>query len=68
MNAALVLLVEDDHTLRQSMAQWLELNDFRVTQASNAKEALKLLSVKSGCGSFGCAMRGHVRPRIARWR
>ncbi len=43
MNSALVLLVEDDHTLRQSMAQWLELNDFRVTQASNAKEALKLL-------------------------
>ncbi|MCD2179578.1 sigma-54-dependent transcriptional regulator [Rhizobium sp. C1] len=46
MNAALVLLVEDDHTLRQSMAQWLELNDFRVTQASNAKEALKMLSAE----------------------
>lgn len=44
MSAALVLLVEDDHTLCQSMAQWLELNDFRVLQASNAKEALKILS------------------------
>ena len=46
MNAALVLLVEDDHTLRQSMAQWLELNDFRVLQASNAREALKMLSAE----------------------
>lgn len=46
MNSPLILLVEDDHTLRQSMAQWLELNYFRVTQATNAKEALKLLSVE----------------------
>jgi two-component system C4-dicarboxylate transport response regulator DctD len=43
MKSALVLLVEDDHTLRQSMAQWLELNDFRVLQATNAKDALKIL-------------------------
>ncbi|MCJ7995481.1 sigma-54-dependent Fis family transcriptional regulator [Rhizobium cremeum] len=43
---ALVLLVEDDHTLRQSMAQWLELNDLRVIEASNAKEALKMLSAE----------------------
>lgn len=43
MMAPTVLLVEDDDTLRQSMAQWLELNDFRVVQASNARDALKTL-------------------------
>lgn len=39
-----ILLVEDDPSLRQSLAQWLSLNDFTVVQASNGAEGLTIMA------------------------
>lgn len=47
MSVAKVLLVEDDAALRQSLAQWLSLNEFSVQQTSSGKEALRALASHS---------------------
>jgi CheY-like chemotaxis protein len=41
-----VLLVDDDEDLRQSLAELLGEEGFRVTQAVNGKDALKRLAVE----------------------
>jgi len=42
--AAVVLLVEDDVDSREMLAMWLELDGFRVLQAGNGEEALRVLA------------------------
>lgn len=42
-SAALVLLVEDDYTIRESFAQILEEEGYRTAQAANGREALTYL-------------------------
>jgi CheY-like chemotaxis protein len=42
--AAVVLLVEDDVDSREMLAMWLELDGYRVLQAGNGAEALRVLA------------------------
>jgi two-component system response regulator CpxR len=42
--AAVVLLVEDDTDSREMLAMWLELDGYRVLQAENGAEALRVLA------------------------
>ena len=44
MAKAQILIVEDDHDLREALVTTLELAKFRVTEASNAHEALARLA------------------------
>lgn len=42
----IILLVEDDGPLRQSLAQWLSLNELTVLQAFNGGDALRIMAEK----------------------
>ena len=44
----LVLLVEDEVLVRTTLANMLELNDFRVIPVANADEALEILEAVPG--------------------
>lgn len=44
MAKAQILIVEDDHDLREALVTTLELAKFRVREASNANEALQRLA------------------------
>lgn len=40
---ARVLVVEDEHELRQLIAHWLETRDYQVTEAADGRDAVELL-------------------------
>jgi DNA-binding NtrC family response regulator len=44
-----ILLVDDDQSVRETMADLLEMDGFTVIQAVNAAEALTLLRQEGGC-------------------